>query len=114
MHRDFDNNIAVNLLSDDKRQDLSKDSLWVGLFVVPPELDRFGSLGEGEREHLQSRHKELKVLVLLCKNEEDRRAINNSGFVVVGNSLCWQYPGRSVINILRLEGINQVRIKDND
>ena len=105
MHRDFSDDAAINLLSDEQREDLDSDKLWLGLYVAKPETDHSVT----KHEFLSNRDKELKILVLLCKSEDDRRAVITSGFVVCGDNLCWKYPDRKVINILNLALFNQER-----
>ena len=111
VHRDFDNEVAVNVLSDQHREDVNTDRLWVGMYVVKPEEDKFSTIHKDAKNNfLQFRDKELKILILLCKSEKDRRAVGSAGFVVIGENLCWRYPDRQVVNILNMAPLNRVRI----
>ena len=83
------------------------------MYVVKPEEDKLSTLNKNAtNDYLQFRDKELKILILLCKSEKDRRAVVNSGFVVIDNNLCWRYPDRQVVNILDMSPLNKVRIVD--
>ena len=50
-------------------------------------------------------------MLLLCKNDKDQHAINNSGFVLCGDYLCWQYPERASVNVLNMSRLNSIRLK---
>ena len=93
MHKDFDDNVAVNIKekkdnNGEKKDDNGVDNLLVGLFVVKPKDNKFGYLRDGEK-HMKFRNKEMKILILLCKTETDRTAVVKSGFTVCGKYLCW-------------------------
>ena len=50
----------------------------------------------------------MKILIILCKSEKDRKAVKDAGFVICGDFLCWQYPARSSVNVLDLNPINRL------
>ena len=65
---------------------------------------------ESENSWLKKRQKELKILILLCKTQADRKAVNNAGFVICGDYMCWQYPKSVSVNLLALKEMNSLKM----
>jgi len=41
---------------------------------------------------LKYEEKELKIMLFLCKKDQDRFLLNRAGFEICGKYLCWSYP----------------------
>ena len=76
----------------------------IGMYVVRP------SDIESENSCLKKRQKELKILILLCKTQQDRDAVKDAGFVICGDFMCWQYPKSQFVNVLDLSETNHLKM----
>ena len=112
VNQHFANEKAVNLQPINKNIDDKEtgDEIWIGLYVVKPQENQQEDPNEA-KNFLRKRDKELKILLLLCKTEKDQHAINNSGFVLCGDYLCWQYPEQASVHVLNMSRLNSIRLK---
>ena len=107
----FDDDIAVNPLSDDDGNlKVEADILNMGIFVVKSKAQR--AVDGGSDTKLVVDDKELKIVLFLCKNERDRSQLNAAGFVICGKYLCWSYPEEKVVHTLNMEGMNKTGVED--
>lgn len=107
----FDDDIAVNPLSDDDGNlKVEADILNMGIFVVKSKAQR--AVDGGADSKLVTDDKELKIVLFLCKNERDRSQLNAAGFVICGKYLCWSYPEEKVVHTLNMEGMNKTGVED--
>ena len=53
--------------------------------------------------------KELKIVLFLCKKDQDRFLLNRAGFQVCGKYLCWSFPSEKSVHILDMTGMTKVK-----
>lgn len=60
----------------------------MGIFVV-------NSKKQSEAQNIskiEKNNKSLKIILFLCKNEQERFWLSKAGFCIVGKYLCWSFP----------------------
>lgn len=82
---------------------MKEDTLWAGLYQI-------GNNDENERQKsvLRDEVDDLNIIILLCKKKKDVAHVQNAGFIICGNYLCYQYPDSPIVNILPLKEVDWV------
>ena len=73
------------------------------MFVVKPYLEK-----KNPQKKIAIVEKEMKVVLFLCRSENDRHSLHNAGFCVVGTHLCWSYPDEKIVHVLDMDPLNKI------
>lgn len=59
---------------------------------------------------IRHRNKDLKIILMLCKNASVQHSVLRTEFCIVGDSICWKYPKEKVIHTLKLQEMNELEL----
>lgn len=51
----------------------------------------------------------FNIVLFLCKNQTERFHLEQAGFTMVCNQLCWSYPTESYVHILDIRKIHEAK-----
>ena len=114
----FNAEAIVNPLSKSEYLGEEGDALNMGIFEVAEKSkkDTNCSLGIDENENYKlvgkwrgTEETTFNIVLFLCKSQLDRFHLEQAGFTIVCNQLCWSYPTESFVHILDIRKIHEAK-----
>lgn len=114
----FNAEAIVNPLSKTEYESGEGDALNMGIFEVGEKSNKEAncSLGFDENANYKLIGKwrgteatTFNIVLFLCKNQTERFHLEQAGFTMVCNQLCWSYPTESYVHILDIRKIHEAK-----
>ena len=114
----FNDQAIVNPLRKLAHSDDLDDDLNMGIFEVAErsKKENSSSLGFDENANYKligkwrgTENTTFNIVLFLCKSQTDRFHLEQAGFTMVCNQLCWSYPTESIVHILDIRQVHKVK-----